>query len=176
MHCHKKNYFQGGVSESAKIKVHTIDYSFCSMLQLEDGVQKQGSGYVPFSCQLYLPELCWDPPKGQTTFPFPGFMARCTLLPWSYGLGGTPPSRGLGCSICAPNNIKIFKNLSILKREAEKVLSKCHGFERGLSETPFIIINSIWCMQGVYWITPVKRCLLTDTSSYCSKLLGIMLV
>ncbi len=26
MHCHKKNYFQGGVSESAKIKVHTIDY------------------------------------------------------------------------------------------------------------------------------------------------------
>ena len=26
MHYHKKNYFKGGVSESAKIKVHTIDY------------------------------------------------------------------------------------------------------------------------------------------------------
>ncbi len=26
MHYHKKNYFQGGVSESAQNEVHTIDY------------------------------------------------------------------------------------------------------------------------------------------------------
>ena len=30
MHCHKKNYFKGGgVSESAKNEVHTIDYLAC---------------------------------------------------------------------------------------------------------------------------------------------------
>ncbi len=29
MHYHKKNYFKGGVSESAQIKVHTIDYKSC---------------------------------------------------------------------------------------------------------------------------------------------------
>ena len=32
MHCHEKNYFQGGLSESAKIRVHTIDYK-CGALR-----------------------------------------------------------------------------------------------------------------------------------------------
>ncbi len=71
-----------------------------SMLQLEEGVHKQVSSYVPFSCQLYLPELCWDPT--QAAFPFPGFRTRCTLRPWPYGLGRAPPLWGLGSSLCSP--------------------------------------------------------------------------